>query len=133
MAQRVTGWVGWIWFAGIVMFVAGIWNFFYGLAAVLGPDKRYVATSSNLLVFNENGWGWTHLIFGIVIAIVGLFVLTGQAWARVLAIVIVALNLITQFIWLPVQPWWSVLVIALDVFVVWALVVHGDEAERAAA
>jgi hypothetical protein len=130
-AQRVTGWVGWVWFAGIVMFIAGIWDFFYGLAAVLGPDHGYVVANEELLIFNLNGWGWVNLVFGIVLAIAGLCVLTGQLWARIAAIVLVVLNLITQFIWLPVQPWWSVLVIALDLFVLWALVVHGEEARRA--
>ncbi|HWK92922.1 hypothetical protein ACFT5B_10640 [Luteimicrobium sp. NPDC057192] len=130
MAQRVTAWVGWIWFAGIVMFIAGILNFFYGLAAVLGPDKGYVAVNGKLLILNIDGWGWAHLIFGIIVAVVGLFVLTGQAWARITAIVLVALNVITQFLWLPVQPWWSLIVIILDFFVLWALIVHGEEAER---
>ncbi|PJI86661.1 DUF7144 family membrane protein [Luteimicrobium subarcticum] len=129
MAQRVSGWVGWVWFGGLAMFIAGVWNFFYGLAAVLGPDKRYLVSDAQLLVFNQQGWGWAHLIFGVIIAVVGLCVLTGQAWARLTAVVLITLNLITQFLYLPAQPWWSVIVIVLDVFVLWALIVHGDEAE----
>ncbi len=124
---RATAWVGWIWFAAVLMMAAGVLNFMTGLVAVIGDDNAYIDTGVSLLVFDVEGWGWAHLIFGIVIFLVGAFLAVGQTWARLLAVVLVTLNLITQFLWLPAYPVWSIIVIAIDVVVLWALIVHGDE------
>ncbi|WP_066462365.1 DUF7144 family membrane protein [Sanguibacter suarezii] len=124
---RATAWVGWIWFAAVLMMAAGVLNFMTGLVAVIGDDNAYIDTGVNLLVFDVEGWGWAHLIFGIVIFLIGAFLAVGQTWARLLAVVLVTLNLITQFLWLPAYPVWSIIVIAIDVVVLWALIVHGDE------
>ena len=40
-------------------------------------------------------------------------------------------NLLAQFVSLPITPWWSLVAIALDLVILWALTVHGDEVERA--
>lgn len=124
---RATAWVGWIWFAAVLMMASGVLNFMTGLVAVIGDDNAYIDTGVNLLVFDVEGWGWAHLIFGIVIFLIGAFLAVGQTWARLLAVVLVTLNLITQFLWLPAYPVWSIIVIAIDVVVLWALIVHGDE------
>jgi len=124
---RATAWVGWIWFAAVLMMASGVLNFMTGLVAVIGDDNAYIDTGVNLLVFDVEGWGWAHLIFGIVIFRIGAFLAVGQTWARLLAVVLVTLNLITQFLWLPAYPVWSIIVIAIDVVVLWALIVHGDE------
>lgn len=125
--SRTTAWVGWIWFAAVLMMASGVLNFMTGLVAVIGDDNAYIDTGVNLLVFDVEGWGWAHLIFGIVIFLIGVFLTLGQTWARLLAVILVTLNLISQFIWLPAYPVWSIIVIAIDVVVLWALIVHGDE------
>ena len=129
--SRTTAWVGWIWFAAVLMMASGVLNFMTGLVAVLGRDNAYVDTGVNLLVFDVEGWGWAHLIFGIVIFLVGLCLTLGQTWARLLGVILVTLNLLTQFILLPAYPVWSIIVIAVDVVVLWALIVHGDEVRDA--
>lgn len=128
---RATAWVGWIWFAAVLMMASGVLNFMTGLVAVIGDDNAYIDTGVSLLVFDVEGWGWAHLIFGIVIFLIGVFLAVGQTWARLLAVVLVTLNLITQFLWLPAYPVWSIIVIAIDVVVLWALIVHGDEVRDA--
>lgn len=125
--SRATAWVGWVWFAAVLMMASGVLNFLTGLVAVVGDDNAYVDTGVALLVFDVEGWGWAHLIFGIIIFLIGLCLIFGQTWARLLAIVLVALNLVTQFVLLPAYPVWSIIVIAIDVIVLWALIVHGDE------
>lgn len=127
---RTTAWVGWVVFAALMMLTTGFFNIVAGLAAVIGPDDAYVNTSVGLLVFDVQAWGWIHLVLGIVLLLVGACLAAGQTWARLAAIILVTLNLVTQFVLLPAQPWWSVLVIAIDVFVLWALVVHGDETKN---
>ena len=129
--SRATAWVGWIWFAAVLMMASGVLNFVTGLVAVLGRDNAYVDTGVTLLVFDVEGWGWAHLIFGIVLFLVGLCLTLGQMWARILGVILVTLNLFTQFILLPAYPVWSIIVIAVDVLVLWALIVHGDEVRDA--
>ncbi|WP_240777013.1 DUF7144 family membrane protein [Nonomuraea basaltis] len=126
-ARHVTGWVGWVWFAGMLMIVAGLFNVISGLYAVIHSDL-YVRTAQRLLLFNVSGWGWLHLAFGIVLLLAGIAVCVGQTWARVVAAVLVMLNAITQLTWIGVNPWWSLTVIAIDVLVLYALIVHGGEA-----
>lgn len=124
---RATAWVGWIVFAALMMMTSGFFNAVAGLAAVIGDDDAYLDTRVGLLVFDVEAWGWVHLLLGVALILVGACLAAGQTWARLVAVVLVSVNLVTQFVLLPAQPWWSVIVIAVDVFVLWALVVHGDE------
>ena len=130
-SSQVTGWVGWIWFAGIVLVTLGFFNAISGLVAVFSPNSLVGVSEAGVVVLDVSAWGWIHLIIGILLAITGFAVLSGRGWARLVAIVLVVLNAIAQFTTLQVTPWWSLITIVLDVFVLWALVVHGDEAERA--
>lgn len=127
-----TGWAGWAVFGGILLIVAGAIDALLGLTAVLAPSSSYfVVTDGALLLFDASGWGWWHLIIGLAIVLVGIFVLRGAGWARWVAVVLVALNAISQIGLLGVQPWWSLIMIALDVLVIFALTVHGKELRSA--
>ncbi|MFF5205076.1 hypothetical protein [Streptosporangium sp. NPDC000396] len=130
MATRtqVTGWIGWIWFAGMMMIMVGVFNAIAGLSALF-KGNLYVPTRNQLLVFNLTGWGWIHLLLGILLVVVGVCLVTGQTWARVVAIILVLLNAIEHMLFIPAYPWWSLLVIAIDVLVLYALIVHGEEAK----
>jgi hypothetical protein len=129
--QHVTGWVGWVWFAGIILILSGLFNAISGLYAIFHRDV-YVNAAGRLLVFDLTGWGWVHLLLGLLLIATGVAVSVGQTWARVVAIVLVMLNALTQLIWISVNPWWSLAVIAVDVLVLYALVVHGREARELA-
>ncbi|OLT53200.1 hypothetical protein BJF88_12870 [Cellulosimicrobium sp. CUA-896] len=131
-SSQVTGWVGWIWFAGIVLVTLGFFNAISGLVAVFSPNSLVGVTEQGVVVLDVSAWGWIHLVIGILLVITGFALLSGRGWARMVAIVLVVLNAVAQFTTLQVTPWWSIITILLDVFVLWALVVHGDEAERAA-
>lgn len=132
-SSQVTAWVGWVWFAGIVLLVLGLFNAISGLVAAFSPEKLVGLGEQGIVVLDVSTWGWVHLVVGILLVIVGFSVLSGRGWARLVAIVLVVLNVLTQFVALPASPWWSVVTIILGLFVLWALVVHGDEAERASA
>lgn len=128
MSDIRTGWAGWAIFGGIVLIVAGAIEAIMGLVAILLPASTYfVATGEGILLFDVAGWGWWHLIIGIVMVLVGIFVLRGAGWARWTAVVLVGINAVSQIGLLGVQPWWSLIMIALDVLVIYALVVHGKE------
>ena len=69
-----------------------------------------------------------HIIFGALVALVGAALLKGATWARVVGTILVGLNLIAQFAWLPAYPVWAVVLIAMDILILWAILVHGGEA-----
>ncbi|MEU8252158.1 hypothetical protein [Nonomuraea sp. NPDC048916] len=130
--QHITGWVGWVWFAGLMMIMSGLFNAISGLYAIFSGDI-YVQTARRLLLFNVTGWGWVHLALGVLLVVAGVAVFGGQIWARIAAVVLVMLNALTQLTWITVNPWWSLAVIAIDVVVLYALIVHGQEAKDFAA
>lgn len=123
-----TGWAGWAVFAGIVAIIAGALSALNGLQALLSPvDKWAISAEAGTFLFDVEIWGWWHLILGLALVLVGIFVLRGATWARVIAIILVALNAISQLAFFSVQPWWALIVIALDIIVIYALTVHGRE------
>ena len=122
-----TGWVGWIWFGGLALILVGAFNVIHGLIAVF-EDDVLVAAGETLAVLDLTAWGWVHTVVGTLQIVVGVVLLTGARWARIMAIVLVMLNAVAQLAALNAQPTWAVIIIALDVLVLWALVVHGEEA-----
>jgi hypothetical protein len=131
--EPVTGWVGWIVFAAVFMVTIGAINAIQGLAALFRDEDYWVSlVNGTAMTFNVTGWGWIHLIFGILLVIVGILLIQGSTFARVVGIALVALNMLAQFAWAPVYPFWALIVIALDIVVIYALVVHGGELKRVA-
>ncbi|NKY39706.1 DUF7144 family membrane protein [Cellulomonas septica] len=131
MARTVTGWVGWVWFGAFCLLTVGLFNVVSGLIAVFSEEKVLAWSGQGVTIVDVSTWGWVHLILGAAMVALGLVLFTGAAWARWTASVLVVLNLVAQFVSLPITPWWSLAVIVLDVVVLWALIVHGEEVERA--
>ncbi|WP_194396916.1 DUF7144 family membrane protein [Microbacterium atlanticum] len=123
----VTGWVGWGVFAAVVLIIAGTIDAFHGLQALIGPDTAFFLGESALFSLDIQSWGWWHLIIGLLLILTGIALLTGATWARVVAIILVALNAIGQLTLIAAQPWLSLAVLALDILVIYALTVHGRE------
>ncbi|MET8850725.1 hypothetical protein [Amycolatopsis sp. NPDC004625] len=119
--------VGWIWFAGAITVLAGLFTVVEGAVALFDRDY-YVIGPSGLLVFTLAGWGWLHLIVGVLVVLTGIALFTGAQWARVVTVALAGFNALAQLAFLSAYPFWGVLVIALDVLVIWAVIVHGDEA-----
>lgn len=119
--------LGWIWFAGTIAVLAGLFNVVEGVVALVDSDY-YVVGSAGLLVFDLTGWGWIHLIVGILAFASGLALFTGAVWARIVTVALAGFNALAQLAFLSAYPVWGVVVIALDVLVIWAVIVHGDEA-----
>lgn len=128
---KTTGWTGWVVFAGVILMVSGIFSAVQGLVAVIGPDTYYVLTAGSLWLFDVAGWGWWNIIIGVLLVLVAAALLAGQTWARVIAVILVILSAVGQLLLIPAQPWWSLIVIAIDVLVIYALIVHGRELREA--
>ncbi|MYS80465.1 DUF7144 family membrane protein [Embleya scabrispora] len=111
---------GWITFAAVLMTVGGALAVFQGIAGI-AKDDVIVATRNYSFSFSTTGWGWIHLILGIVIFLGGLALFGGAVWARVLGVFLAGLSMVANFVWLPHYPVWSIVVIAIDVAIIWAL------------
>jgi hypothetical protein len=119
--QEGSAWSGWVIFAAIVMLTIGAIDIIQGLAALL-KDEIYLVTDSGLLVTTDfTTWGWTLLIWGIVMILAGAALFAGKEWGRWFAIVALVLNLIGQIAWFPAYPLWSLLAIGLGIAVLYAL------------
>jgi hypothetical protein len=124
---KATGWTGWVVFAGVILLVIGVFSAIQGLVALIGPSSYSVVTEGGLWLLDVTGWGWWNLIIGLLLVLVAIALLAGQTWARVVAVILVILNAVGAMLLIPAQPWWSVIVIAIDVLVIYALIVHGRE------
>jgi hypothetical protein len=123
-----TLWLGGIWFGGVMMIILGAFGAIEGLVALVNRDY-YAVGANGLLVFNLTAWGWIHLIIGGLAVVAGVALFTGAMWARVVAVALAAVNAVAQLAFISANPVWAVLVIVLDVLVIWAVVVHGNEAK----
>ena len=113
-------------FAGVVMVIAGIWHVLQGIAAI-AHDHIYVSTPNYLYSFDLTGWGWVHLVLGVVVAAVGVAVLRGQTWAAAMGMILAGLSLLGNFLFIPWYPFWSLLIMALDAAVIYALARYQSE------
>jgi hypothetical protein len=123
--EESSGWAaGFVLFAALMMIMAGIWQALAGLVAIF-ENEFYVATRNYLFEFDATTWGWIHLLLGVIVGLAGLGLMAGQTWARVVGITLAVLSAIANFLFIPYYPFWSMLIIAVDIFVIWALAAHG--------
>ncbi|MEU4559480.1 hypothetical protein AB0F72_13930 [Actinoplanes sp. NPDC023936] len=128
--KRPNGWaVGLTTFAGVLMIMVGCFQAFVGFVGLL-ENEIYVNTPNYVVEFDVTVWGWVHLLFGLVVLCAGFAVLAGQTWGRVVGIILAGLSALANFAFIPYYPIWSLVIITLDVFVIWALAAHGRDITR---
>ncbi len=113
-------------FAGVMMIMLGVFQALQGIVALFN-DTFYVVGQKWTFSFDITAWGWIHLIVGVLVVVAGFFVFQGAVWARAVGIGVAVISAVLNFMWLPYYPLWSLLIIALDVFVIWALAAHGRD------
>jgi hypothetical protein len=121
--HRMSVWSGWVTFASVMITMIGAFNIAEGLAALLLNTVSYV-DAGRLVVVNLTAWGVLALAFGVLLVAIGLGLLSRNEAARMAAVVLVALHALIQLAALAAFPVWSLLMIALDVVVLFALTVH---------
>jgi hypothetical protein len=115
--------MGFVVFAGAMMIMGGIFQFIQGLAAVF-QDDFFVLTRNYAFDLDVTSWGWVHMITGAVVFLAGLYVFTGNLAARMVGIAIALISAIINFFYIPYYPVWSLLIIAIDIGVIWALATY---------
>ena len=121
-----SAWVGWVVFAGTMAVIVGIFTAIQGLVALF-DDQYFVVAKGELLLLDFTAWGWIHLLVGLILVLVGFGIIRGAPWGLVAGVVLAGVNAILQLGFLAAYPVWSILIIALDVVVIYALIVHGRE------
>lgn len=106
--------------AAVLFVTVGILQVLQGIAAVAG-DEVFAVGADYTYEFDLTVWGWIHIVLGVLIALVGVALVSGGIWARTLAVVIAALSIVVNFLWLPYHPVWASVIIAIDAVVIWAI------------
>ncbi|GAA2278402.1 hypothetical protein GCM10010145_63390 [Streptomyces ruber] len=112
-------------FAGVLMLISGVLSVLNGIAGI-ASDTVYAFIGDYVYEFSLTAWGWIHLVLGVLVAATGLGLLKGASWARVVGVVLAALYVVEYFLFLPYAPVWSVVSIAIGVFVIWSLLTTRD-------
>lgn len=126
-SQDVSSWVGWVYFAGILMLLSGIFQMFAGLVALF-RDTVFVVGPERIISVDYTTWGWVHLLLGAVLALTAFSLMNGNAWGRFWGVVLASLSAIANFGFVDVYPIWALLVITIDILIIYAIVVHGGDA-----
>ncbi|MFJ9725949.1 hypothetical protein ACIRP3_24640 [Streptomyces sp. NPDC101209] len=116
--------VGGVVFAVCLMFIIGFYHAVVGMAAII-DDNFYQRVRDYPYDYNVTGWGWFHLVSGIVILAAAFNLFTGRTWARIVGIVVAMLSALENFFFTPYYPVWSAIMIGLDVLIIWSLAVYG--------
>jgi hypothetical protein len=127
--REPTGWVGWIFFASVLMILAGIMNAIHGFIAIVNDEWVVWGNRADLYI-DLTTWGWVHLIVGIVVFLAGVGLLSGNVLARAVAVLLAGVAIIVNFLFIPAYPVWALTIIAVKLFVIYALTAHGGELRR---
>lgn len=126
MEQKSGMAIGFTMFAAIMLMLNGSFQVIAGLTGIF-KNEFYVSTPNYLFEFDASAWGWIHLIWGVLVLIGGLGLLTGSLWGRTLGVIAAAGSALVSFAFIPLYPVWSIVVISVDVTVIWALTAHGRD------
>jgi hypothetical protein len=118
---EVSGWaVGGVTFAACVLTLIGGFQLVVGLTAII-DDEFFVVARNYTFELDTSAWGWIHLLIGLLLLVTGFGLFSQKTWAVATAIFLVMLSALANFFFIPYYPFWSILLIALAVWVIWAL------------
>jgi hypothetical protein len=116
-------------FAGVILIVVGVFHAIAGLAAIF-DDDFYVVTANYTFDLDTTAFGWVQLILGLIVLAAGFSLFSAATWARVVGVTFAALSAIANFFFIPYYPFWAILIIALDIWVIWALTRHVEKLQE---
>ena len=117
----ISGWVvGGITFAGTMLILIGMFQAIDGIAAIAN-DEFFISTTNYTFNLDTSAWGWIHLLLGILLVLAGWSIFAGKTWAAVVALTLAMLSAVANFFFIPYYPFWAILIIALNCWVIWSL------------
>jgi len=118
-------------FASVLLLTVGFFNLLDGIAAI--ANSSFFIGGAHYVVGDLRAWGWVMTIFGAVQLLAALGVWAGNQLARWFAVAVVALNALGQMFFIPAYPFWSLMIIALDIVALWGLCAYGSRENLSAA
>ena len=122
-----SGWAAWVVFGGVMLILLAIFHVVQGIVALVNDDYYLVTKDGLVLNLDFTYWGWTHLVLGVLLGLVGVGLLAGNTAARAAGVGLAVLSAVVNLVFIAAYPAWSVMIIALDVIVIYSIVVHGRE------
>jgi hypothetical protein len=124
---------GWVTFAGVMLFIVGVLNMIYGIAAI--GDSSFFVHDQKYILSNLNTWGWVTLIIGVIQLFAAFSLFSGGVYGRLVAIVAASLSALGALLSIPAYPFWSLAIFAIDIIIIHQVAVYGGagdgEARRA--
>ena len=124
---RQSAWVVWVNFAGVLLMLLGSFHVIQGLVALFRDDVYVVGRHGLIIDISYTAWGWVHVVWGAFAILTAFCLLVGQTWARAVGVVVAFVSALMSVSFMPAYPIWSVMMIALDVIIIWAVAVHGGQ------
>ena len=112
--------MGGVMFAAVMLFLIGVFQSVAGLSAIVN-DAFFTLPEHYALDLDPTAWGWIHLILGVLLVLTGLGLFAGQGWAGMVALLVTVLSAVANFVTIPYYPFWSIVEIAIALWVIWAL------------
>lgn len=114
---------GWVTFAGILFVISGCGNLIWGLGAL---GKKAYLPENGLLFSTVNTWGWIAVVWGVVVLVGAILLLSRSEAGPPAGIVLAAISAVFWLFVLPVLPIFALTAIFLDVLVIYGLAAHGQ-------
>jgi hypothetical protein len=121
---------GWVAFAGVMIAIAGVLNFIYGIAAI--SNSHFYVREATYILSDLNTWGWVLMITGIIQFCAAIAIFGHVEWGRWVGILTASVNAIIQLIFIPSYPFGSLALFALDILIIYGLVAYGGRQGRVA-
>ncbi|MFF8313177.1 DUF7144 family membrane protein [Streptomyces lydicus] len=106
-------------FGGLALELSGTLSILLGITGIAQDTLFHV--SRYTYRFDLTAWGWLHVVIGVALMVAGLAVLLGKSWGRGAGVALGAVSLVTQFMFIPYYPLWSIFVMTLDLLAIWTL------------
>jgi hypothetical protein len=131
VAER-TRWVGWVVFAAVMLALLGLVGLFVGFVAFFDEDYfAQTGAAPRVLAVDQQTWGVLQMVLGAAALLTAAGLLLGNVVARVVAVGVTAVGAVSNLLAIGAYPFWSVVMIAIDVLIIYAITVHGRELGRA--
>jgi hypothetical protein len=115
---------GMIVFAAALLGMVGFFNLLDGIAAI--ANAHIFIANAHYVVGDLRAWGWVAAILGALQLLAVLGILAGNQLARWFGVAVIGLNAIGQMFFIPAYPFWSLMIIAVDVVALWGLCAYGS-------
>jgi hypothetical protein len=114
---------GWVTFAGVMLFIGGVLNLIYGIAAI--ADSSFFIQDQKYILSNLNTWGWVAVVLGALELFAAFSLWSGGLYGRFIAILAASLSAVAALLSIPAYPFWSLAIFALDIIVIYQVAMYG--------